>query len=341
MSVTNTQMNNIVLEYFVQEGYQRAAETFAKENGIDLFVSQLGYHQIGVPFGNLDGDELADKVRDYLQKRISDSPHDNVDKTELIQPPFKIRKGYATIKQRKKIKNSILEGDITGAIQEIIDHFPTVLDSNNLLHFKLLKLNLIEMIRSHKLNPHITPDQERDFLDRVLLFVRENLINKVANSASLLKELEVTMSLLCFDFPVDGLETLPNELRSLLDISLRKDCWKLVNLVILNLGTSDLESRLTTLSTYPQFDFSNYQSVVLQSMPLLRSDGVDLSLHYLVDYDYSVPRSENQCISSGEKTPNDEADEAIEPDVVIPLVLESRLERLARFAVVTKQQLDW
>lgn len=338
MSVTNTQMNNIVLEYFVQEGYQRAAETFAKENGIDLVVSQLGYHQTGLQFGNYNGDEFADKVQEYLQKRISDGPRDSVDETELVQPPFKIRKGYATIRQRKKIKNSILEGNITGAIQEIIDHFPTVLDSNNLLHFKLLKLNLIEMIRSHKLNPHITPDQEREFLDKVLLFVRENLINKVSNSGSLLKELEVTMSLLCFDFPVDGLETLPNELRSLLDISLRKDCWKLVNLVILNLGTSDLESRLTTLSTYPQFDFSNYKSVILQSMP--RGNGVDLSLHYLINYDYSVPRSENQCISSGDKTPNDEADESRE-EVVIPPVLESRLERLARFCVVTKQQLDW
>lgn len=331
-------MNNIVLEYFVQEGYQRAAETFARENGIDLADSSISNHQISPQFGQLEGEQLAEMVQAYLEKRIGEVPHLGIDKSQLLHPPAKIRQGYATIKQRKRIKTSILNGDITRAIQEIIDHFPTVLDSNNLLHFKLLKLNLIEMIRSHKLNPQITANHERDFLNNVLLFVRENLINKIANSSTLLKELEVTMSLLCFDFPVDGLDMLPGELRNLLDISLRKECWKLVNLVILNLGVSDLEMRLTALSNYPQFDLSNYALLVKESN--FQLDGVAEKQRYLVNYDYKLPPSENPCINCGDKTPGDDADDGPEPESLGPSLIESRLERLARFCVVTKQQLD-
>lgn len=328
MAVTSTQMNNIVLEYLVQEGYQRAAETFALENGIDLVALGMVSTQVRLLIGAYSGVQLADVVQEYLKKQASNGNIHAVDNTSYLQPPAKIRQGYATISQRKKIKDSILDGNITGAIQEIIDNFPTVLDSDNLLHFKLLKLNLTEMIRNHKLNPDVSADQERDFLSRVLLFVRDNLINKVANSTALLKELEVTMSLLCFDFLAGGLDSLPVELRGLLDISLRKECWKFVNLVILDARTSDFESRLLTLSTYPQFDFSG--SAPLETTASKR--------HYQIDYDYSIPVKDNPCVSSGDKTPSD--DEVNEPDTAIPPVLESRLERLARFNLVTKRELE-
>ena len=125
-----------------------------------------------------------------------------------------------------------------------------ILDLNNLLHFKLLRLNLVEMIRNHKFNTKSSNDSmdagqdEREFLATILNFVRENLINKVFNLFKLLKELEITMSLLCFKFDptIENLQDqadLPVELKKLFDLSLRYQCYRLVNNAILKLYNNE------------------------------------------------------------------------------------------------------
>ena len=140
---------------------------------------------------------------------------------------IKTESGFATIKQRQEIKKLILNGDISQAIKQISQYYPMILDLNNLLHFKLLRLNLVEMIRNHKFNTKSSNDSmdagqdEREFLATILNFVRENLINKVFNLFKLLKELEITMSLLCFKFDptIENLQDqadLPVELKSFL-----------------------------------------------------------------------------------------------------------------------------
>ena len=78
----------------------------------------------------------------------------------------------------------------------------------------------------------------------ILNFVRENLINKVFNLFKLLKELEITMSLLCFKFDptIENLQDqadLPVELKKLFDLSLRYQCYRLVNNAILKLYNNE------------------------------------------------------------------------------------------------------
>lgn len=152
-----------------------------------------------------------------------------------------INSGFSTMDRRKTIKYLILEGNITEAIRVVGTYFPTILDSQPLLLFALLRLNLIEMIREHKfLNQLTEPEREKVFLDNILDFVRKNMINKVTHSASLLKDLEMTMSLLCFNFdpsrPLEQLVELPPKLRKLFDLSLRRDCYRKVNRAILELN---------------------------------------------------------------------------------------------------------
>ena len=72
---------------------------------------------------------------------------------------IKTESGFATIKQRQEIKKLILNGDISQAIKQISQYYPMILDLNNLLHFKLLRLNLVEMIRNHKFNTKSSNDR--------------------------------------------------------------------------------------------------------------------------------------------------------------------------------------
>lgn len=217
--ISKDKINSLILNYFIQEGYQDAAILFAHDTGVDLN-----------------------------------------DATPIISHPQAV--GYNTIKQRTEIKLLILNGSIAQAIHKISECFPMVLDRNNLLHFKLLRLNLIEMIREHKLGGDIIGDSvskndERSFLQHILLFVRQNLINKVSQSLALLKELEITMSLLCFKFdPLrDVLEQrdLPQQLRLLFDLSLRNQCYRLVNSAILNLH--ELPEEVYRGPQYPDVEF--------------------------------------------------------------------------------------
>lgn len=141
---------------------------------------------------------------------------------------------------RRLIKHSIYTGKIDDAILIIKLHFPSVLDTNNLLHFTLLRLSLIEIIRIHKMeHPANCPEEiEREFLDRVLSFVHNNLISKVAHSSTLFGELELTMSLLCFRFDPDVTDVMnqpdfPAELKALFSYSLRYQCYARVNNAIL------------------------------------------------------------------------------------------------------------
>lgn len=262
----------------------------------------------------------------------------------------KLISGYSTIYQRKEIKLLILKGSITQAIRKISENFPTVLDSNNLLHFKLLRLNLIEMIRDHKLNVNLhTMDGERQFLANILTFVRENLINKVSNSFKLLKELEITMSLLCFNFDptvknIEDQKDLPEQLRSLFNLSLRNQCYRLVNKAILNLydkddvidsGGDDNENDNLSIfrgPKYVEYDLCNLDEFLGDSKnDVLRKD---------IGYSISDDKSSSQLVSD-ESDENLVQEESIEEEMnkLRSLSLESKLERVIKLWTITEQRL--
>ncbi|KAK6463509.1 CTLH/CRA C-terminal to lish motif domain-containing protein [Scheffersomyces coipomensis] len=267
-SIPKEKINNLILNYFIQEGYQEAAISFSKELNIDVYKS-LPYddnqhhhpnhqHQSNINvndrsiqfirnMNSLNNNEFTNMVEHYFDDHDRSQPLSKNNSNQYNLPYFKtnLTSGYSTIKQRKEIKLLILKGSITEAIKKISEYFPTILDTNNLLHFKLLRLNLIEMIRDHKLNANLKDnDDESIFLNNILGFVRENLINKVSNSFKLLKELEITMSLLCFNFDptlknIEDQKDLPDELRLLFDLSLRNQCYRLVNKSILSLYSNN------------------------------------------------------------------------------------------------------
>lgn len=261
-------IDQLILDYFVQEGYEEAALSFAKETRTRL------------------------------------SP-------ETVSPS-KLVRGFSTIQKRKEIKGLILRGDIEEAIQKTNEYFPTILDQNNLLHFYLLRLNLTELIRNHKFNTNLNDmEEEKEFLNRVLTFVREHLISKVADSFKLLKELEITMSLLCLDF--NKPQQLPDELQSLFNLQLRNQCYRLVNKEILN------------------FEPSNDLVMKGEVLPLV---SVDVEFQDDDDelFDDLLTTSK---VSAVEKLAPTE--KLLEPDIKVPL--DSKLESVLKLWILTELRL--
>ncbi|ODV77814.1 uncharacterized protein CANTADRAFT_26855 [Suhomyces tanzawaensis NRRL Y-17324] len=342
--LSKEKIDHLILNYFIQEGYQEAAISFAKEIEVDLFqespvinrLNLVGFDKIG----SLDED-FSSMVEDYFDGDLL-----GTNRKSNVHENSKLVAGYPTIKERKEIKLLILKGEITEAIKKISDNFPTILDSNNLLHFKLLRLNLIEMIRNHKLHNVSGLDEERKFLDEILTFVRENLINKVSNSFKLLKELEITMSLLCFNFDptiknIEEQKDLPEQLRSLFSLSLRNQCYRLVNKEILHLYERDTGTDNDQLYRGPKFiEFDLNKFADGDNL----TDNDDTEMKEEVDYEYnkSNDKSINQLIStSNDSEENSTKDESLEEELnkLQSLSLESKLERVIKLWTITEQRL--
>jgi hypothetical protein len=307
--IPKEKIDSLILSYFIQEGFQEAAVSFAKEMNVDIATASPAYDSTTIHHLNeVEDEKFGNEILTYFrhQEPVQVSPH-----TKLIA-------GYSTIVQRKDIKRLILQGHITEAIRKISEYFPSILDCNNLLHFKLLRLNLIEMIRNHK---QFHEENNRQFLNNILTFVRENLISKVSNSLKLLKELETTMSLLCFNFDpamkIDDHTDLPLELRGLFDLSLRNQCYRLVNKAILQLKDSNV---------YKGPDYNEFN---LMELP----DNVDLDMEDLQsDYLY------DESTDEPEKLTNDE-DNTEELNKLQSLALESKLERVVKLWALTEQRM--
>lgn len=267
--ISKDKINISILTYLVQEGFENAARNFAKEINVDLTGDHTDSHLLRgqsnspLQFLNESSTSCDEAIKDIVLRHGSTQYEDQpwMSTTDQSYIKSKIVNEFSTINQRKEIKFLISKGMIDDAIKKITKYFPTVLDSNNLLHFTLLRLNVIEMIRSHKLDDKNDSQTEKAFLDKILTFVRENLISKVTHSNRLLQDLEITMSLLCFNFdtskPVDQQDDLPDELKSLFDLSMRSKCFKLVNHAILNLRDDEDFTRRTKYGLDIDIDRTN------------------------------------------------------------------------------------
>lgn len=341
--IPRQKINKLILNYFIQEGFPNAALSFSNEAQIDLKQDEESWaheEKSTKTFLNThknSSQDFVDAVNKYLTSQRDTIPQEDHAVEESEHDSIK---GFSSIEKRKQIKYLVLKGDITQAIAAISTHFPSVLDSNNLLLFKLLRLNLIEMIRTHKLQMSNLEKEdlgaERKFLDDVLKFVRKNLISKVTQSYELLKELEMTMSLLCFNFdpkkPVQELSDLPEELKQLFDLSLRADCYRVVNRVILDLENAEQDS----------LHFRR-QDTVKFTAALLAQAGAPPPLKIREDVDMD---DQNDVIDLGELIPKDlaEKDPVLAPSVDKtaenqPNLLDSRLETIAKLWVMTERVL--
>ncbi|RYP91327.1 hypothetical protein DL770_002561 [Monosporascus sp. CRB-9-2] len=125
------------------------------------------------------------------------------------------------IEVRQRIQKSIHQGDIEAAIQTLNDLDPSILDENGSLHFALLRLQLVELIRKCTANPggDITPALE---------FATTMLGPRASQDTQFLEDLEKTMTLLVF--PHDSLDP---TLAALLQPDLRREVADQVNKVVL------------------------------------------------------------------------------------------------------------
>lgn len=111
--------------------------------------------------------------------------------------------------------------------------------SDDDLHFKLLLLNLIEIIRNHHIQIQKGSADENDnkFILDLIAYSQDKLTMKAAKNKQHMKELELTMTLLLF--PMHSLmdETaaprLPDSLKNLYSLTLRSHVADLVNRTLL------------------------------------------------------------------------------------------------------------
>jgi hypothetical protein len=126
-----------------------------------------------------------------------------------------------SVKARQRIQYAIHKGCIQSAIDALNELEPQVLDTNPSLHFALLRLQLVELIRECNSTPggDITP---------ALNFATTQLAPRAPTNPEFLEDLERTMALLVF--PPDNLEP---QLASLLHPDLRRNVADRVNKAIL------------------------------------------------------------------------------------------------------------
>ncbi|KAF3938091.1 hypothetical protein ABW19_dt0205984 [Dactylella cylindrospora] len=125
-----------------------------------------------------------------------------------------------SIHKRNKICTSIHEGNIQSAIEMINDSEPELLETHPRLHFALLRLQLIELIRAS-----MTSSGD---IQPALSFAQTYLAPRAPQYPEFLKDLEHTMALLCF--PPDQLSP---PLAKLMDPDMRKQVAAMVNEAIL------------------------------------------------------------------------------------------------------------
>jgi len=182
---SKSDINFVIMDYLINEGYPSAAQKFAKEANIQ---------------------PSAD--------------------AEAIQ-------------QRVGIRNAIHAGDIQLAIERINELNPQVLDTDPVLHFSLLRLQLIELIRATVSAPG--PPSTAAFTP-ALEFATAQLAPRAPTSKIFLEDLEKTMALLIFP-P----EKLTPPLKALLDPSLRQTIATAVNEAILSSQGERREARIRSL----------------------------------------------------------------------------------------------
>ncbi|RDI78398.1 hypothetical protein Vi05172_g11614 [Venturia inaequalis] len=135
MKPSKTDINTVIMDYLIKEGYPDSARKFA------------------------------------MEANIKQKPEEE------------------SIRTRVAIRNAIHSGDIQTAIEHINELNPNILDSDSQLHFALLRLQLVELIRNSSSSAGIEP---------ALKFATQQLAPRASTSKEFLHDLERTMALLVF-----------------------------------------------------------------------------------------------------------------------------------------------
>lgn len=152
--------------------------------------------------------------------------------TEANLPP---QQSHDSIQARQQIQTAIHRGDIAQAISDLNDLDPEILDSDSALHFALLRLQLVELIRQCNATPG------RD-INPALEFATTQLGPRAPTNPQFLEDLEKTMALVVFSH-----DSLDPSLAALLQPDLRRQVADMVNKAILERETSRRETAIRHL----------------------------------------------------------------------------------------------
>ncbi|GAB7330905.1 hypothetical protein MBLNU13_g02428t1 [Cladosporium sp. NU13] len=188
MKPSKSDINSVIMDYLISEGYPGAAEKFANET--NLFQGEA-----------FDVESIRDRVQ---------------------------------------IRNAILGGNIEEAIELLNNDETLILDDNPLLHFKLMQLQLVEIIRS-VLEKNNGKPASADFRP-ALEFATTQLSPRAPTDPKYLSALEKTMALMIFDA-----DKMIPEMKELLDLGLRETVAGEVNKAILQSKGMQPEARIREL----------------------------------------------------------------------------------------------
>ncbi|KAI0897141.1 CTLH/CRA C-terminal to lish motif domain-containing protein [Annulohypoxylon nitens] len=135
---------------------------------------------------------------------------------------------------RQQIQTSIHKGEIESARQALIEYDYSILNEDEALHFALLRLQLVELIRQSRPGGDIGPALE---------FAQRELGPKAPRTPQFLEDLEKTMSLLVFDH-----DNLDPSLAELLKPNLRREVAEMVNKAILRRQAQRTDAALRHLA---------------------------------------------------------------------------------------------
>jgi len=171
-------------------------------------------------------------ILDYLLAEGYPSSAANFSKEANLRP----QQDEQSTKARQLIIRYIHSGSIQAAIEALNDFEPMVLDNDSSLHFALLRLQLVELIRTCNASPggDIAP---------ALTFATSELAPRAPTNPEFLEDLERTMALLVF--PSNNLEP---QLAALLDPHLRRQVADRVNKAVLECENQRREAAISNLS---------------------------------------------------------------------------------------------
>ncbi|VDK39809.1 unnamed protein product [Taenia asiatica] len=147
LTLTRQEINRLILEYLVVEGYKDAAEKFSKEIGISQPLSEI--HSTG-----------------------------------------------ASLAERMEIREAVLSRRIEETIDKVNQLWPELFEKNPYIYFQLRQLQMLELIRGHRLEEALTFAQSH---------LAGPLSHRLSEYPQLLHEMENTMALLAFEEPGDSI----------------------------------------------------------------------------------------------------------------------------------------
>ncbi|KAH7035650.1 ran binding protein in the microtubule-organising centre [Microdochium trichocladiopsis] len=197
---------------------------------------------------------------------------------EANLPP---QQDMSDIQARQRIQASIHRGDIEAAIDELNDLDPSILDEDKDLHFAVLRLQLVELIRTCI----ATPGGD---ITRALDFATSQLGPRASENARYLEDLEKTMTLLVF--PHDSLDP---PLAALLQPSLRRAVADQVNKAILDGQSQRREAAIRQLVMMRVWSEVTARSETKKDLPARIEIGLDAEESLRHENGHDEPMSMN------------------------------------------------